>query len=200
MKTIVLVDDHALFRRGVRTVIAQKFTVLAEGGTAGDAVELTTRLRPDVLVLDVSIPGAPAIETVRRVQRDSPATAIVILTMYSDRGLERQLLSAGASAFLTKTISESELANALATATPRSHNDDISSSGRREAKILTDRELEVLRLIALAHTNAEIASILHLAEGTVKRHTTNIYDRLGAVSRIDAVRKAERLGLLAPIP
>lgn len=199
--TVVLVDDHVLFRQGVRSLIDTHFTVLAEGGTSAEAIELAERLQPDVLLLDVELPGPPAAHTVTRIRRIAARTAVVVLTMHADAALRRQLIAAGAEEYLRKTISEDALREAIRRAhaapkRPAPHE----AAERRDQIPLTDREMEVIRLVSQAYTNSEIADRLHIAEGTVKRHTSNIYDRLDATSRIDAVRKATRLGLLEQLP
>ena len=152
-------------------------------------------MRPDILLLDVEMPGGSAERTISTVRRRSPGTAVVVLTMHTDAVLKRQLLRAGASAFASKNIDERSLIELIATAEPAQEaapSDKPAPAGR----VLTDRELEVIRMIAQAYTNREISARLNITEGTVKRHTTNIYAKLGATSRIDAVRKVIRLDLL----
>lgn len=196
-RTVVLVDDHALFRQGVRSIIEDHVTVLGEGATGDDALALVAEHRPDVVLLDVELPGPPAEQTITRIRRLHADTAVVVLTMHSDSVLERQLLRAGASRFLTKTVSGQDLIDSISGARPtrpegNGQSDDASSC----VDLLTARELQVLRMISQAYTNRDIGIELHIAEGTVKRHTTNIYTKLGATSRIDAVRKAFHLGVL----
>lgn len=191
----MLADDHALFRKGVRALIEQSFDVVGEAADGQEAVALVERARPDVLLLDVEMPGGSAERTIITVRRRSPSTAVVILTMHTDAVLQRQLLRAGASAFASKNIDERSLIDLLASAKPiqEAAPADVPAASDR---VLTDRELEVIRMIAQAYTNREISARLNITEGTVKRHTTNIYAKLGATSRIDAVRKVIRLDLL----
>lgn len=194
-RTIVLADDHALFRKGVRALIERDFAVVAEAGDGQEAVEFVERARPDVLLLDVEMPGSSAERTISAVRRRSPSTAVVVLTMHTDAVLQRQLLGAGASAFVSKNIDEGALIDLLATVEPL--REVVAPDAPLPAdRILTDRELQVIRMIAQAYTNREISARLNITEGTVKRHTTNIYAKLGATSRIDAVRKVIRLDLL----
>lgn len=197
-RTVVLIDDHGMFRQGIRALIEGRFRIVGEGGSSDDAWTLVSDHAPDVLLLDVEIPGSPAEQTVSRLRRHHPATAIVILTMHSDAVLERQLLRAGAAEFVTKTVDSEQLIAVIARATPPA--DEPADTGAETdvtGTILTIREQEVLRMIAQAYSNRDIATSLSIAEGTVKRHTTNMYEKLGATSRIDAVRKAARLGLLS---
>ncbi len=194
-RTIVLADDHALFRTGVRGLIERDVTVVGEAGDGQEAIALVERLHPDVLLLDVEMPGGSAERTISTVRRRSPATAVIVLTMHTDAVLQRQLLRAGASAFVSKNIDERALIELIATAEP-ARAFASAAAPSPAAGILTDRELEVIRMIAQAYTNREISARLNITEGTVKRHTTNIYAKLGATSRIDAVRKVIRLDLL----
>ncbi|GAA1444799.1 response regulator transcription factor [Leifsonia poae] len=195
IRTVALADDHALFRQGVRALIESDFTVVGEATDGNEAVRLIEQHQPDVLLLDVEMPGPSAEQTIGRIRRVSPATAVIILTMHSDAVLQRRLVGAGASAFMNKSIDGVTLRRAIAAAVPPSSTAPAGPENPPVPQILTDRELEVLRMIAQAYTNRDISGRLHIAEGTVKRHTTNIYAKLGATSRIDAVRKAVRLDL-----
>ncbi|MFF2050501.1 response regulator [Leifsonia sp. NPDC058194] len=197
-RTVVLIDDHGMFRQGIRALIEGRFRIVGEGGSSDDAWQLVSQHSPDVLLLDVEIPGSPAEQTISRLRRHQPRTAIVILTMHSDAVLERQLLRAGAAAFVTKTVDSEQLISVIERATPPAEMPgELGADVEVNGAILTIREQEVLRMIAQAYSNRDIATSLSIAEGTVKRHTTNMYEKLGATSRIDAVRKAARLGLLS---
>lgn len=196
-RTVVLIDDHGMFRQGIRALIEDRFRIVGEGGSSEEAWALVSEHSPDVLLLDVEIPGVPAEQTIARIRRHHPETAVVILTMHSDAVLERQLLRAGAAAFVTKTVGSEQLIAVIARATPPvGETAEAGADAEAAGAILTVREQEVLRMIAQAYSNRDIAMSLSIAEGTVKRHTTNMYEKLGATSRIDAVRKAARLGLL----
>ncbi|MEY9853850.1 DNA-binding NarL/FixJ family response regulator [Leifsonia sp. EB41] len=196
-RTVVLADDHALFRKGVRALIERDFDVVGEASDGDAAIRLAVDTAPDVLLLDVEMPGPPPEQTISTVRRRSPKTAVIILTMHTDAVLQRQLARAGASAFADKSISEDALHRLIATALP--HAASPPDEGLQKSppdRVLTERELEVIRMIAQAYTNREISKRLNITEGTVKRHTTNIYAKLHATSRIDAVRKVVRLRLL----
>jgi DNA-binding NarL/FixJ family response regulator len=194
-RTIVVIDDHTLFREGLRGLLENSLSVVGEGATSGDALRLVRDLNPDVLLLDVEIPGAPAEQTIAQIRRCHPDVAVVVLTMHSDSVLERQLLRAGAAQFVVKTVSGEALVAIVERAAPGGSELETRTTPDHSG-LLTIRELEVLRMIAQAYTNRDISVQLQIAEGTVKRHTTNMYLKLGATSRIDAVRKAARLGLL----
>jgi DNA-binding NarL/FixJ family response regulator len=203
---IVVVDDHALFREGLRELLTHQpdLDVVAEGSTGAEAVALARRHLPDVLLLDVEMPGQRAVQTLRQLQQSVPATQVVVLTMHDDATLVQELLGSGASAYLTKTAGRQDLITAIRSVSrsagtvlvsvPRDTFAQIGAEAR--ATVLTRRELEVLRLLALALSNAQIANRLFISEGTVKRHLTNIYAKLQAVSRVDALRKANDARLI----
>jgi DNA-binding NarL/FixJ family response regulator len=205
---LVLVDDHRLFRESLGALLGvhEGIEVVAEGADGEDAVRLARQHRPDVLLLDVEMPGQSVLTSLVEVRSASPATRIVILTMHENTTLARQLLLRGASAYLIKTIGHHELVAAIRAATERGPDMvtlSVSRSGlaglaASGAPVLSDRELEVLTLVSRARSNAAIARELGISEGTVKRHLSNINVKLGATSRLDAVRRATRARLLSP--
>jgi DNA-binding NarL/FixJ family response regulator len=201
--TVALADDHTLFREGVRVMLStdSRLRVVGEAAHGHAAVAICVEHRPDVLLLDVEMPGPGATAVIRQLRRLCPATQVIVLTMHDDADLVHDLLDCGAAAYVVKTIPRAELiaavgsvagepATVLLSVSRRTvERLDPHGSGARQGP-LTDRELEVLRLTAQAFTNAQIASRLRITEATVKRHLTNIYGKLNAVSRVDAVRKA----------
>ena len=198
--SVVLVDDHALFREGVAELLAsdQTFDVVAQGSTSAEALALVTEHHPDVVLVDVEMPGPGAPATVGRLRQEHPDTRVIVLTMHDKPELVRELLDQGASAFLVKTITRLELMAAVRSVVTSRNNVLLSVSRRTVNQLdnqplnmaLSARELEVLRLAALALSNAQIGKRLLITEGTVKRHLTTIYAKLGATSRVDAIRKA----------
>ncbi len=197
---VVIVDDHPLFRQGVATLLKsqESFDICGQGTTSSDAHKLVATQHPDVIILDVEIPGDPAETTVRNLTRDHPDCAIVILTMHDDEVLRKQLYRAGALAYLPKSSDGTTLAGTVqkaVNAIQEGRPPTISFGWNRES-ILTQRESQVLTYVARASSNNDIAVALNISEGTVKRHTSNIYSKLNATSRIDAVTKARRLGLI----
>jgi DNA-binding NarL/FixJ family response regulator len=201
--SVVLVDDHALFRNGLALLLSQddRIRVIGEGSSSDEAVRLAAELLPDVLLLDVEMDTISAETSIRRIARTAPTVKVIILTMHRDNVLKRQLISAGASGYVTKDAQGPELVEIILTthrATAMTTNRDATADDNQDQSpaILSDRELQVLRLISQAQSNRDIGNRLSISEGTVKRHTTNTYAKLGATSRIDAVRKASRLGLL----
>jgi DNA-binding NarL/FixJ family response regulator len=207
---VVVADDHTLFRQGIRELLStdEHFEVVAEGATGADAVQLVREHNPDVILLDVEMPGPGPTATVKWLHHAAPNTRIVVLTMHDDPALVHDLLESGASAYLVKTIVREELMAAVRSVSRAESNVLLSVSRetiegldrqRPESGPLSAREMDVLGLVAQALSNAQIATRLFITEGTVKRHLTNIYTKLGAVSRVDAVRKATAAGLLPPV-
>ncbi|HEY0452988.1 response regulator transcription factor [Actinophytocola sp.] len=205
--TIVVADDHTLFRQGLRELLSTdpSFEVVGEGETSDEALELIKKHRPEVLLLDVEMPGPGAKAVIEQVAVSYPETAVIILTMHNSPAIVRDLLESGAAAYLMKTIARDELISAVRSVS-RSRANVILSVPRttlqslerqhEQHTLLSERELEVLRLVAKAMSNAQIAVRLFISEGTVKRHLTSIYSKLGAVSRVDAIKKAERAHLI----
>jgi DNA-binding NarL/FixJ family response regulator len=203
---VVLVDDHRLFRESLGALLGvhEGIEVVAEGADGEEAVRLARQHRPDVLLLDVEMPGQSVLTSLVEIRSASPDTRIVVLTMHENTTLARQLLLRGASAYLIKTIGHHELVAAIRATTERGHDMVTLSVSRgglaglaaSGAPVLSDRELEVLTLVSRARSNAAIARELQISEGTVKRHLSNINAKLGSTSRLDAVRRATRARLL----
>ncbi|EOD57155.1 response regulator [Amycolatopsis vancoresmycina] len=208
--TIIVADDHTLFRQGLCELLTTdpEFAVTGEAADGDEAVTLVQRHRPNILLLDVEMPGPSAKVVIERVGRMSPDTAVVILTMHDAPAVVRDLLDSGAAAYLVKSIARDELISAIRSVSRSKDNVLLSvpratmeSLERRQAQrtLLSERELEVLRLVAAAMSNAQVASRLFISEGTVKRHLTNIYGKLGAASRVDAINKAVQAGFIEAI-
>jgi two-component system response regulator NreC len=211
--TIVLADDHAVVRTGLRYVLDAQpdFQVVAEAGTVADAVRSAVALSPDVLVLDLGMPhgeGAPSsLDALPALARDAPATKVVVLTMEDDPEYARRALSTGALAYVLKEAAHAELVSAirhaadgepylnprlgaqLAATTPAPDPDARPDD-------LTEREVEVLRLVALGHTNAEIGKVMHLSVRTIEARRAHVQQKLGRSSRPELVRYALARGLL----
>ncbi len=205
--TILMVDDHALVRQGLRKLLEtqEDLRVVGEADGADEAVTLAAEAEPDIVLLDVEIPGGEVTETVRRIAERSPRSRIIILSMHEGPELVQATLAAGIRAYLLKSVQWQELVVAIRAV----HADDTriilgvsqeslqaarhrpgqTARHRPEQGELSDREREVLGLVAQALSNGQIASRLGLTEATVKRHLRNIFIKLGAVSRLDAVNK-----------
>ena len=197
--TILIVDDHALFREGLREILEAQddMVVVGEAEDSRAALERTAEKRPHVVLLDVEIPGEDVTTTVEGIHALSPESQVIILSMYEGPQLVQSLLAVGIRGYLLKSVHGRELVSAIRSL--RDGEARILLSVSRESlayalappsQTLSDRELQVLELTAHALSNTQIASRLRLTEATVKRHLRNIFVKLGAVSRIDAVNKA----------
>ncbi|MDR6172251.1 response regulator transcription factor [Curtobacterium sp. SORGH_AS_0776] len=198
---VAIVDDHDLFREGLAAILGARsgLRVVAHGARPADVLATTEAVAIDVLLLDVELDGPPARTTIASLRRTRPDIAVIVLTMHRDAVLRRTLLAAGATDFLTKTTPSSELVERIIRAAsdrPPTSSTAETQSDTGTAALLSDRELEVLRLITRARTNAEIAAELGLAIGTVKRHVYNVFRKLEVSSRVAAISAATRLGLL----
>jgi two-component system response regulator NreC len=199
--TVVIADDHTVVRQGLRLLIDADpaMQVVAEAGTVADAERLTRAHRPTVLVLDLNMHKESGLDAIPRLRETTPETAIVVLTMQDDPGFARQALQTGALGFVLKEAADEELLEAIRLAA----NGENYLNPRLGAKLaaqpaqpstppddLSDRETEVLRLIALGHTNTEIAQQLFLSTRTVETHRAHIQQKLRRTSRAELVRYA----------
>lgn len=206
---IVVADDHTLFREGVREILTSAgIEVVGEAHCGEDACRKAAELKPDVLVLDIEMPGQGVRGTLPQLRQVSPHTRILVLTMHDDVALARELLSLGASAYLVKGSTRHELLSAIKSVCVDRDSGHVILSvsqhgfdrvGQAPGDLLSGRECEVLALAGEALSNLQIARRLSIAEGTVKRHLRNVYGKLRAVSRLDAVNKAVAASLI-PAP
>ena len=207
--TVLLADDHVVVRRGLRLLLEAELglEVVAEAGGVPEALRKVRANRPAVLVLDLNMPGEPSVPAIPRVIEGSPGTAVVVLTMQKDPAYVREALRAGAKAFVLKEGADDELVQAirLAAAGRVYLNPELGAlvaaapaapAGPPDG--LTERELGVLRLIALGHTNAEIGRQLHIGTRTVETHRAHIQQKVRRSSRVELVRYALEHGLLEP--
>jgi DNA-binding NarL/FixJ family response regulator len=200
--TILIVDDHALVREGLREILEtqQDMHVVGEAADSDTTVTLAAEQQPDIILLDVEIPGSEVTATVAQIRDRSPRSRVIILSMYEGPQLVQALIDAGIRGYLLKSIHWQELVVAIRAVC--ADNDRIvlgvSKESLRDVQQgpapgnLSARELEVLNLAAQALSNSQIATRLHLTEATVKRHLRNVFVKLGAVSRLDAVNKARQ--------
>ena len=198
---VLLADDHAMFRQGIREMLStdEQIEVVGEAENGRDAVALARELGPDVVILDVEMPVMGAKQAMERMLENSPLPRVVIVTMYDDPRLVRELIGLGAVAYLVKSATMEELhaaVHAAANSSVGPEKDVVivappkAFRNAAEADGLSERELEVLLLVARGMSNHQIAISLHLSEATIKRHLANIYPRIGVSSRGEAVRKA----------
>lgn len=205
--TLIVVDDQTLFREMLAGYLRQEdwLDVVAQGESGTDAVTLARRHRPGIALLDVQMPGLGIRDTIREIHQYCPDTHCVVLTMRDDPVLLRALINDGAAAYVMKFVSMRELLTVIRSVIVSPERIHLSISRDMVKALdppgsgaprLSAREIEILCHVAEAHSNAEIARSLFLAETTVKKHLTNIYRKLGATSRMDAIRRAREAGIL----
>lgn len=204
--SVVLADDHQLVRRGLGLLLARSedIELVGEAGTAEEALEVVRSQRPDVLVLDLNMPGRPTLEVLAELTRELPETGVVVLTMEQDPGLASHAIELGARGYLIKRTVEDELLSAIRTlAAGGEHISDevrvaINRRKREEQQPgrLTERELEVLKMIALGHTHQEVADQLGISVRTVESHRMHIMQKANLETRPDLVRYALSEGII----
>jgi two-component system response regulator NreC len=217
---ILLVDDHALMRAGLRMLLETQpdMQIVAECEQGGDAIQRAGELRPDVILMDITLPDMLGFDVTRAVKDKLPASAILALTMHESDEYFFEMLSAGASGYVPKRAAPSELLNAIrvvhgggvylypsvAKTLVRDYLKHAGSDDERSAfDGLTEREREVLKLIADGRSNGDVAEARTISSKTVERHRANILAKLNLHSRADLVKYAIRKGLIsvdAPLP
>lgn len=211
---ILIADDHTLFRQGLKQVLELEsdFTVVGEVASGDEAVRQAEALQPDVVLLDVSMPGG-GLEACAMIKERAPAIGVVILTMHEDQEYLMRALKAGANSYMVKDTDSSHLAEAIRAASigrPYMHpklaglalmemaRGGTAAKERRGADSpgLTDREVEVLKLVGQGASNREIAASLFISEKTAKNHMTHIFEKIGVSDRTQAALYAIRSGLV----
>jgi two-component system response regulator NreC len=206
--TIVVADDHAVVRGGLRRLLDAEpdFHVVAEAGDVDETKACMAEHRPAILLLDLHMPGGGSLPALRAIRDASPATGILVLTMQDDPGFAREAMLRGARGYVLKEAEEADLLHAVRTVAAGATYLQpelgarllTESAAPRAATPLTQREREVLRLLALGHTNAEAADRLHLSVRTIETHRANIQSKLGSTGRAELVRHALDRGLITP--
>jgi DNA-binding NarL/FixJ family response regulator len=207
---VVLADDHAVVRKGICEFLEEKgdIQVVAEAADGQQAVEMVAEHQPDVAVLDIQMPGMTGIEATRRIKAEHPGVRVLILTAYDDDPYIFALLQAGASGYVLKTAGSGELVNAVRAVHQGESALDPTvaqkvirqlTSGRppgaqENVEALTEREVEVLRLVAQGLTNKAAGQALGISARTVQGHLANIYGKLHVSSRTEAVTEALKQG------
>ncbi|MFD0634905.1 response regulator [Catenulispora yoronensis] len=181
--------------------------MVGEAAHSEEALARVVERRPDIVLLDVEIPGRRTTDTVARMRRDSPSSRIIMLSMYDPPIILRELISEGISGYLLKSVDRKELVAAIRSVHLAPERMVLSISRESLAQLhrtagpqLSEPQLAVLRLVAGALSNRQIASRMQVSEATVKRHLHSVFTKLGAVSRIDAVNKATAAGLITGDP
>lgn len=209
---IVLVDDHAVLRAGLTALLNAEadMEVVGEAGDGTASLRVVADQQPDVILLDINMPNMSGLEALAPLRQVAPQSRVLVLTMHDDQTYLRQVLSQGGAGYVLKQAADSELLTAIrtvyhggaflhpahaqallttpATGTPNGSQDDLS--------LLSEREVEVLKYIALGHSNKEIAELLYLSVKTVETYKTRIMEKLDVKSRAALVRFALKQGLL----
>jgi DNA-binding NarL/FixJ family response regulator len=207
---VLIADDHGIVRSGLRLLLERQpdIEVVAEAADGAEARELALRERPDLAILDVKMPKLTGLQATREIKQQAPDISVLILSMHDDERYLFEALKAGASGYVLKTQADTDLLEAIRAVergepflTPdaqRALIKDLLERGAESEEELTPREEEIVKLVTEAHTNREIAEILHLSEKTVENHRANAMRKLGMRDRVELVRHAIRRGLIEP--
>jgi DNA-binding NarL/FixJ family response regulator len=212
MLHILIADDHGIVRSGIRMLIDRQegMRVVAEAEDGIEAVALAQSSRPDVAILDVSMPRMTGLQAAREIKARAPDTSVLLLSMHDDERYFFDAVDVGASGYVLKRAADTDLIDAIQAVargeqfvSPDTERSVIKEwlEGSREERLedpLTPRELDVVKLIAEAHTNKQIAEALHVSEKTVESHRANVLSKLGMRDRVELVRYAIRRGLVEP--
>jgi two-component system response regulator DegU len=209
---LMLADDHRMLREGLRRSLSEDgFEVVGEASDGEEAVRMAGELRPDVILMDVTMPDVDGVEATRRIRRLYPTIQVVMLTMHADESVIAEALRAGAAGYLVKDCSMDEIASAVRMAA--NEESDLSPAlagamlsevrkmtpepaAEESDRIVTRREIDVLQLIADGCSTPEVAERLFISQKTVKNHLASIYQKLDARDRTQAVLQAVRMGIV----
>jgi two-component system, NarL family, response regulator DegU len=208
---LMLVDDHSVLRQGMRRTFEEEgYEVVAEANDGNEAIRLASQFTPDVIVMDVSMPGMDGVEATRRIIAANPNQRIVMLTMHIDHAVMSDALKAGAIGYVTKDCTTDEIIDIIKqAANPETllspviaqsmlnEVKKLDANKREEERIITKREEEVLQLIADGCSTPEVAAKLYISQKTVKNHLASIYEKLNARDRTQAVLIAVRMGIVS---
>ena len=207
---ILIADDHPVLRSGLRVLLGADpdLEVVGEAGTGEETLRLAEELRPDVVLLDIGLPGESGIETARRLKAELPEVKVLFLTMHEEEGTLLEALNAGGDGYVIKRADEPEIIQAIRVvqrgdvyvhpAMTRALLSQAETTERPPEPVepLTRREIDVLRLLARGNTNRQIAELLALSVRTIESHRANLMGKLGLSSRVELVTYAEEHGLL----
>lgn len=212
---VLIADDHQVVREGLSAILRTKedIEVVGEVKDGTEAVEQARRLKPDVILMDISMPRMNGVEATRQIRREQPEIGVVVLTMYDDENYIYDLVKAGATGYLLKDSDSSQIVKAIKTvargeslihpsvASKILHEFTSMAQGKgqpvkKRAQELSDREVEVLKLVSDGKTNKEIANVLNLSEKTIKNHVRNIFHKLQVYDRTQAAIHGLRKGLI----
>ena len=209
---VLIVDDHAIVRDGIRALLgaAGDMQVVGEADGGRLAIELARKLSPDVIVMDISMPDLGGLEATLEIRKERPDSRIVVLSQYSDASYVRRFLKAGASGYVLKKAAGADLVAAIRSVSrgglvldPEIARDAVAgeapggvAAGADEYERLTDREKQVLKLVAEGRSNKEVAALLGISVKTAMSHREHVMEKLGAHSRTDLIRFALRHGVI----
>lgn len=206
---VLIADDHGIVRSGLRKLLeSHGVEVIAEAENGAEARDLAVSERPDLAILDVKMPQLTGLQATREIREQAPEVAVLILSMHDEDRYLFEALKAGASGYVLKRAADTDLIEAIRAVergepflTPEAQQaliKDVLGGGEGREAELTPREEEVVKLVAEAHTNKEIAELLGLSEKTVENHRANAMHKLGMRDRVELVRYAIRRGLIEP--
>jgi len=211
--TIIIADDHRIFRKGLKSLLSEKeqIQVMAEADDGDEALEMTRKYKPKIVIMDIGMPKMDGIEATRQIRERLPETEVIILSMHAKKAYIDQVLQAGAKGYVLKDSDEENLIAAINTV----HNggyyldspiaDQVLSvyfGGKTKRELqeqadpLSEREKEVLRLLAEGHANQEVADILCISRKTVENHRANIVRKTGVQGQVGLTKYAARIGLI----
>lgn len=209
IKTMI-VDDHKVVRDGLKAVFEQgtEIEVIAEAGTAEEAIAILEKVAPDVILMDISLPGINGLKATQQIKKEYPGIKVMILTMLDQEGYVYEAVKAGATGYMLKSASTDDIVDAIVTVNEGKaviHPDatakllkefvSLSESQTREYG-LSDREMEILQLLAEGMSNKDIGKELWISEQTVKTHVSHIFEKMGTKDRTETVAQALRTGLV----
>lgn len=205
---VILVDDHQMVRKGLALFLKafDDLELVGEAGSGSEAIQLCSEILPDVVLMDLAMPGMDGVDTTRAIRKDFPQIQVIALTSFTEGDLVKNALNAGAIAYLLKDVSAEELAQAIraahtgqATLSPDATQALVQSSNqpRVPGEDLTEREREVLALLVEGLNNTQIAEKLTVSPSTIKSHVSSILSKLGVANRTEAVTLAFRHNLVS---
>lgn len=209
---LLIVDDHPVFRAGLKTILMAEsdFTIIGEAQSGIEAIEKLETITPDIIVMDISMPGKDGIETTREIKKEKPITKILLLTMHSDEAFLKEGLAAGAQGYVLKRAVDTELVTAIRMVLNGEHyiyptliphlyksEGEVAHAPDTDEAHLSQREAEVLKLIALGYTLKEIGEELFLSPKTVETYKSRIMEKIGATKRSALVKYAIKHNLIS---